>query len=167
RHRAVHAELHTVPPMGEVRKRDDHLAADAEHLLDDDLDAVDLLQRLRQDHRVERPVAKAREARFEVALDHVDAALDAREDVRVGDVDAVAARAPALQQVGEQLAVTAAQVEHALALADPARDDRMLAAVHGALALRSAGIGLATPSSIAAARGVGAPARTAAGAAAR
>jgi hypothetical protein len=39
------------------------------------LHAMDLLQRLRQDHRVERPVAEAREPRLEVALDHVDAAL--------------------------------------------------------------------------------------------
>ncbi len=70
------------------------------------------LQRLRQDHAIEGTRVETREAALEIALDDVDAVLDAGEDIGVGDVDPVAARVAGLPQVSEQGPVAATQVEH-------------------------------------------------------
>ena len=71
-------DLPAVRPVAEVRERDDHLAPDAQHLGDDLLGVAHRLQRLRQDHAVERRVVEAGEPALEVALQHVDAVAHAR-----------------------------------------------------------------------------------------
>ena len=107
---------------------DDRVAADAQHLVDDVLDVVHRLQRLREHHDVERGVLEAGEPALEVALDHVDAVGEAREHALRRDLHAVAVGVALAGEEGEQAAVAAAQVEHARAFRHPARDRRVVRA---------------------------------------
>ena len=102
-------------PVAEVGERDDRLAADAQHFDDDLLGVAHRLQRLRQDHAVERRVVEAGEPLLQVALQDVDAVAHAGEHAHVVDLDAVAADVALAHQVRQQAAVAAAQVEHARA----------------------------------------------------
>ena len=77
---------------------------------------LQVLQRVELEDDVEAAVLEQRQAVLEVELDDVDAALVAGEHVVVGDLDAVAAAAALALQQREQLAVAAAEVEHARAV---------------------------------------------------
>src|SRR6202171_843788 len=112
RHR--HAAAQDLPPMRpvpEVGERHDRLAPDAQHLPDDHFDAAHRLQRLRQHDAIERCIVEAGKAPLEVALDDVDAVVEACEHAGVGDLDAVAARLAFRAQVCKQAAVATAEVE--------------------------------------------------------
>jgi hypothetical protein len=98
------------------------LAADAQHLLQQRLLAMDRLQRLGEDRDVERPVGEGGEAVLQVHLQHVDVVLQALEHVRVVDLDAVARGLALGPEALEQRAVAAAEVQHAGAGRDPAQE---------------------------------------------
>ena len=115
-------------PVAEVRKRDDRLAADAQHLVDDVLGVPHRLQRLRQDHAVERRVVEAGETGLEVALQHVDAVADAREHAGVVDLDAVAGARRA----------RAARYASRLPSPQPRSSTRAFGAIHAAIVAKSA-----------------------------
>ena len=66
--------------VAEVREADDALPADAQHLVDHALDVLHGLQRLREDDAVELLGRRTAEALVQVGLDHVQAALHARDD---------------------------------------------------------------------------------------
>src|SRR5450759_390477 len=123
RHRHV-AEDHVQPvaPVAKVGESDDDLAADAQHFADYALAAPHRLQRLRQDHVIERAVGESRQPAFEVALDNVDAVPHARENTLVVDLDAVAGAAALLVKITQQRAVATAQIEDARVRLDPVGD---------------------------------------------
>jgi hypothetical protein len=85
------------------------------------LGVAQVLQGVELQHHVEAAVVEQGQALLEVELDHVDAALHAGVHVGVVDLDAVAAAALVLLQPGQQLAVAAAQVQHAAAGGHQAR----------------------------------------------
>ena len=97
RHRHAPAQdLQPVRPVAEVRKGDDRLAPDAQHLADDRSVwriACSVCDRITQSND---RVVEAGEPAFEVALDHVDPVADAGEHAGVVDLDAVAGRAARL-----------------------------------------------------------------------
>ena len=96
-----------------------------------------MLQRIELEHDVEAAVVEEGEAFLEVELDDVDAPLLAGEHVGVGDLDAVAAAAAVLAQVHEEVAVAAAEVEHARASWHQLRDDlQVLSVAHGSVRCR-------------------------------
>ena len=144
RHRhAAGGDVQAVRPVREVRKADDADAADARRLAQHLLGVAQVLQRVELQHDVEAAVLEQRQPFLEVELDDVDAALRAGEHVGVGDLDAVAAAAALALQQGEQLAVAAAEVEHARAGRHQLGDQLdVLAIAHAQLlarALREAG----------------------------
>ena len=124
RHRhAAGGDVQAIRPVREVGKADDADAADARRLAQHALGVAQVLQRVELQHDVEAAVVEQRQAFLEVQLDDVDAALVAGEHVGVGDLDAVAAAAALALQQGQQLAVAAAEVEHARALRHQLGDD--------------------------------------------
>ena len=114
--------LQAVAPVPEVGKRHDRLLAHAQHLAHQQLDAVDGLQGLRQDHVVEGVVLEQGEARFQVELQDVDVVAHAGEHFRVVDLHPVAVRLVPVPQVLEERAVAAAEIQHPRAGRDPLRD---------------------------------------------
>ena len=111
--------------MAEIRERHDRVAADAQHVLEHDARLARRLQRLRQDHVVERVVGIVGEIGVGVALDHGEALGDAFVDALARQFDAAAVDAARLQEL-EQLAVAAADVEHARAGLDHLGDQQMV-----------------------------------------
>jgi len=99
----------------EVREADDADPADARRLAQHLLGVLQVLQRVELQDDVEASVVEERQAFLEVELDDVDAAPVAGEHVGVVDLDAVTAAAAVALQEREQLAVAAAEVEHARA----------------------------------------------------
>ena len=95
------------------------------------------LQRLRQDHAVERLVVEAGEPALEIALDYVDTIADRSQNAGIVDLDAVADHPARFAQVGKQAAVAAAEVEHARGRRDPARDSRKIGTRASSSAVRA------------------------------
>jgi len=81
------------------------------------------LQGLGHDHHVEAVAGEIAEALVQVLFDDVDAVLQAAGDVVRVDLQAVAGDLLVVTQPGQQVAVAAAQVEHAAAGGDPVLDD--------------------------------------------
>jgi SAM-dependent methyltransferase len=79
-------------------------------------------------HHVEAGVLEQRQPVLQVQLNDVDTALRAGQQVGVRDLDAVAAAAAVLLQVGQQLAVATTQVEHARAAWHQPREDLQIGA---------------------------------------
>ena len=72
---------------------------------------------------VEGLVGKFVEPLLQVALNDIDALADGGEDVGIVDLDTDAFGAARLDQVLEQRAIAAAQVEYAVARLDPAGNE--------------------------------------------
>jgi hypothetical protein len=80
---------------------------------------------------VEGAVVKTGQALLQVALDHVDAVADRRQDLGVFEFDAVAPGAALLDQAPEQGTIAATEVEHALARLHPAGDQVEIGSFRG------------------------------------
>ena len=119
---AAERHLQARAPMAEIRKADDRLAPDAQHLAQDAFGMAHRLQRLRKDHAVERMIREQRQPALQVDLQHVDVVRHAGDHAVVVDLHAVAWRRARLPQVAQQRAVAAAEVEHARAAIEPLRD---------------------------------------------
>jgi len=123
RHRhAARCDLKPVRPVREIGEADDAAAADTRGLAQHLLGVAQVLQRVELQHDVEALVLEQREALLEVELHDVDAALRAREHVRIVDLDAIAGALPVFAQVREELTVAATQIEHARPMRHELRD---------------------------------------------
>ena len=98
--------------MAEVGKRHDPCGRDAHHLLQYEGRTACGLQRLREHHDVERPTLEVVESGVDVALDDRDPTVDARVKAVRRDLDTVTVATTDLNQVLQQRAVAAAQVQH-------------------------------------------------------
>ncbi len=117
--------------MREVRERDDADVADTRGLLQHLLGLAQVLQGVELQHHVETLVLEGGEAFFQIELDHIHTAPRAGQHVVVGQFDAVAGASALCLQMGEQLAVAAAEVEHARALGHQLRNQlHVLAVTH-------------------------------------
>ena len=81
------------------------------------------LQGQRQNHHVKAVIAKPRQTRLQILLQHVQAFGHAGRDIGVIFLNAVAGYAALTYQFTQQRAVAAAQIEHMHALGNPAADD--------------------------------------------
>ena len=113
RHAAGEQELRADAPVAEIGEGDDHLAADAQELLQHEARIVGRLQRLAQDDEVEGVVRVGRKIVVGVALDDRQAARDGFVDVLLRQLDAAPVRLLLGFQPLQQRAVLAADVEHA------------------------------------------------------
>src|SRR4029077_11096634 len=110
-------------PVGEVREGDHADRGDAHHPGHDGGGAARGLQRPRQQHDVEGTVFEVAQHVLDGALGHRNTGGDAGEHGVSVDLDAVAVATTLGDQVCQQRAVAAAQVEHARALRNHAGDD--------------------------------------------
>ena len=108
--------------MGEVGEADDHPPADAQQVEEQFLGVVDLLQGLAEHHHVEAVRRVVADLGAEIALEHGQAAFDAAGHFFLGLLDAGAGHLLVGLQVGEQVAVAAAEIEYARARFDPRGD---------------------------------------------
>ena len=108
--------------VSEVREADHGLFRNTQHLGENALRGVHGLQRLRDDHMVERLILEPGKATLDVHLDHVDTVADTTENAFVIDFDAVARDVPRLVQVAQEATVTATKIENTLAGWNPAGD---------------------------------------------
>ena len=91
------------------------------------------MQCLGHDNHVEAITGEVAEALVEVLLDDVDTFLDAGGNVVRVDFQAIAADLLVVPKPGQQVTVTAAQVEHAAPRRDPVLDDVQVGAHMGSL----------------------------------
>jgi hypothetical protein len=111
--------------------KDHGFAADAQHFAQDALGVAHGLQGARQHDVVEGLVGEFVEALFQVALDDVDAVAMRRGRWRHRSRRPSRALAAGVDQVLAAGAVAAAEVEHAVARLDPARDEVEVGAAQG------------------------------------
>ena len=143
RHVAGEQQLQAHLPVAEIRKRDDGMAADAQHVLEHHARVARGLQRLRQDHEVEGVVRIVGEIGVGVALDHRQALGHAFVDALARQFDAAAVDAAGLRQQPQQLAVAAADVEHLGAALDHVGDQHQVdAGAAGVRAILATSVGI-------------------------
>ena len=109
--------------MAEVRKRDDRPPAHAQHLLQHLQRGARFLQRLAQDHVIERLVRIIREALIDIALIDRNAPRNRAAHLRRRNLHAAREHLLMFRQPGQQLAFAAAEIEHAAAGLDDLADD--------------------------------------------
>src|SRR6266851_409568 len=128
RHAAMREEVQADAPMAEIRERNDGAPADADEMLEHLARLMRRLQRLAEHGVVEGVRRIILEIVVRVALDDREAVPHAGVDARLRQLHAAAVDALVLRQIGEQLAVTAADIEHARARLDHLRDEPEIAA---------------------------------------
>ena len=113
RHPAVQGELHADAPVAEIRHRDDGAPADPQEVFEHDPRLPRRLQGLRQDHEIEGVVGIIGEIGVGVALNDREALGHAVVDALLRQLDAPPVDVALFGEQAKQLAVAAADVEHA------------------------------------------------------
>ena len=113
--RPLHQQFEAHAPMAEIRERHDGPAADAQQVFEHDLGLARRLDRLRQDHVVERIVGIIRKVGVGIALDDRQSLGEARVDAFARNLDPAPVDALAVPQQSQEIAVAAADIEHARA----------------------------------------------------
>ena len=122
--------VHAIAPVTEVREGNDALAADTQHFTHDIFAAAHRLQRLREDHVVERIVRERRQSAFHIALDYVNAVSGACQHAVVVDLHAIAYGVALLGEKAQQRAVAATKIQNTGAGFDPVGDRCKIGALH-------------------------------------
>src|SRR6185437_3470075 len=114
--------------MGEIRKRHDAMAADAQHLPKYFQRLAGFLQRLAEDDVVEDIVRVIGKSLLDIALKNGDAARNSALDQRSRDLDTARIDAFVRGKPCEQLAVAATEIEHFCSRLNNVADDGVVAA---------------------------------------
>ncbi len=113
RHTAEEGDLRPNAPMTEIRHGNDRATTNAQHVFEHDARLACRLQRLRQDHIVERVIRVVDEIGVGVALNDRQSLGDAIVDALLGELDSAPVDASLFGQKAQQRAVATADVEHA------------------------------------------------------
>src|SRR5690606_13714137 len=128
RHASARAQVPAAAPVAEIRKRDDALAAYAQHFFQHAIGMIERLQRQRHPDDIETAGTEIGEALVESLLDDIDAARNAARDVIGIDFDAESIHLLVVAQHFQQRAVAAAEIEHAGLRFDPVVNQRQIEA---------------------------------------
>lgn len=115
--------------VGEVRKAHDRATPDPYGVAERALDVHDRLQRLREDHEIELPVAEGLQPLVHVGLDHVEPAPCAGHEVGLAHLHSHKWGVTPVLETPEQSAAAAADVEDARAPGDEVHDAVVVNAV--------------------------------------
>src|SRR5215203_4022381 len=117
---AAEHDLQSNPPVPEIRKRNDYVSADAQHVLEHRARMAGRLQRLRKNHVVEGVVGIVGEIGVGVALNNRQTFGDAFVHALAGKFNTAAIDSASLAQQPQEFTISAADIEHLGAMLDHA-----------------------------------------------
>ena len=131
-HAPLQAQVGADPPVTEVGEGNDRLATHAQHFVEDLIRAQYCLQSLGHYHVIEAVILEIAQPFVQILLQHVDAFFEAGRQVVLVDLQTITTDLFVLFQMGQQGAVSAAQVQQAGVRGDPVAD-QLQVITHGCL----------------------------------